>query len=291
MADTEHLLGHVKDATHFEVPRVFQPDGRLEINQPFVREESLIPVSEARDRILEPFDLRITKFMVLEVVAAVIVAVVFIRLASLIANGDRPRGRFVNLFEAMLVYLRDEVARAAVGKHDGDKYVPFLWTLFFFVLTCNLLGLVPWLGTATGALATTLALALITFAVVVGSGMRKLGVAGYWLSLVPHMDLPGPVGIVLKPIIFVIELMGLLIKHFILAVRLLANMFAGHLVLAVILGFIIETYASPLWYGVAPASVFGAVALSLLELLVAFIQAYIFTFLAALFVGMALHPH
>ena len=98
MADTEHLLGHVKDATHFEVPRILVPSGRIEIPQHgYVREESLIAVDSARDRILEPFDLRITKFMVLEVVVAVIVAVVFIRLAGLISNSDRPRGRIVNI--------------------------------------------------------------------------------------------------------------------------------------------------------------------------------------------------
>jgi F-type H+-transporting ATPase subunit a len=97
--------------------------------------------------------------------------------------------------------------------------------------------------------------------------------------------------IILKPMIFAIELLGLCIKHFILAVRLLANMFAGHLVLAVIVSFIAATAESLAWYGVMPASLLGAVALSMLELFVAFLQAYIFTFLSALFIGMAVHPH
>jgi len=100
------------------------------------------------------------------------------------------------------------------------------------------------------------------------------------------------VGVFLIPLIFVIEIMGLLIKHCVLAVRLLANMIGGHVVLAVLMAFISVTATIfVLWLGVAPVSVAGAVALSLLELLVAFIQAYIFAFLTALFIGMALHPH
>jgi len=229
--------------------------------------------------------------MVLEVVAALFICTVFIRLANRVSKGDRPQGRLWNLFESMLVFIRNDVARPAIGSHDADKFVPFLWTMFFFVLTCNLLGLVPWAGSATGALATTGALALITFAAVVGSGMMKLGPIHFWTAQVPHMDLPLPLAILLKPMIFVIEVVGMLIKHFILAMRLLANMMAGHLVLAVLVGFIAATAGHMAWYGVAPASVLGATALSLLELFVAFLQAYIFTFLSALFIGMAVHPH
>jgi F-type H+-transporting ATPase subunit a len=105
------------------------------------------------------------------------------------------------------------------------------------------------------------------------------------------MDLPLLQAVILKPFIFFIEVLGLCIKHFVLAMRLLANMLAGHMVLAVILAFIVASASSLLWYAVAPASVLGAVALSLLELFVAFLQAYIFTFLSALFIGMAVHPH
>jgi F-type H+-transporting ATPase subunit a len=163
--------------------------------------------------------------------------------------------------------------------------------MFMFVLTCNLVGLLPWAGSATGALATTGALALVTFGTVVFAGMAKLGPIKFWLAQVPHMDLPKPMAILLKPMIFFIELLGLCIKHFILAMRLLANMMAGHLVLVVILAFIAASASGAIWYAVTPASVAGLVALSLLELLVAFIQAYIFTFLSALFIGMAVHPH
>ena len=134
-------------------------------------------------------------------------------------------------------------------------------------------------------------MAIITFLVVIGSGMKKMGAVGFWKAQVPHMDVPGPLKIVLIPMIFVIEVFGLIVKHGVLAVRLLANMMGGHVVLAVIMAFIAASAQSLWWWGVMPASVLGATALSMLELFVAFLQAYIFTFLSALFIGMAVHPH
>ncbi len=283
--DQEHLLGHVQDAYHFEVPHFLAADGRWEIPQPFGT-VTYFPHGGTHTS-----GFVISKFMVLEVVAAVIVAAIAIRLARRAAVTDRPRGRLWNFFEAVLLFIRDEVARPAIGHHDGDKFLPFLWTLFFFILTCNLLGMIPWLGSPTGAIGVTAALAFGTFLVVVGSGMAKLGPVHFWGSLVPHMDLPLALAVPLKPMIFGIELFGLLVKHFVLSVRLVANMFAGHLVLAVLVAFIGATAQSLLWYGVMPASIVGATLLSLLELFVAFLQAYIFTFLSALFIGMAVHPH
>lgn len=285
--DPGHLFGHIKDSDYFEVPRALDADGKVEIPQPFKLAQPLVPAKGS----LEAFDLRLTKFMVLEVVAAVLIAVIFIRLANRMKSGRPVAGRFWNLWEAMLVFIRDQVARPSIGKHDADRFLPFLWTVFFFVLFCNLLGLVPWAGSATGALATTGALALLTFGTVVGAGMAKMGPIGFWLSQVPHMELPGVLAVLLLPMIFLIEILGLFIRHFVLAVRLLANMMAGHLVLAVIIAFIGASASSLAWWGVAPASVLGAVALNLLELFVAFLQAYIFTFLSALFIGMAVHPH
>ena len=285
--DPAHLFGHVKDADYFEVPKFLVPSGKIKIPQPLTLSQPIMPARGS----LEAFDLRITKFMVLEVVAAVLIAAIFISLANRIKAGRLASGRFWNLWETMLLFVRDQVARPSIGKHDADRFLPFLWTIFFFVLFCNLLGLVPWAGSATGALGTTGALACLTFCAVVGAGMAKMGPVGFWLSQVPHMDLPPVLAIFLKPMIFAIEILGLLIRHFVLAVRLLANMMAGHLVLSVIIAFIAASAGSMAWYGVAPASVLGAVALNLLELFVAFLQAYIFTFLSALFIGMAVHPH
>jgi F-type H+-transporting ATPase subunit a len=296
LAPTE-LFSHVEDATSFHVPRVFVPKswhGHIEIPQPFELNTPLIAVDTGNpliDNNISPLDFRITKFMILELVAAVIIAVFFIALARHLRGGKHPRGRLWNALEVMLLFFRDQVARPCIGKHDADRFVPFLWTMFFFVLGCNLFGMIPWMGSPTGALATTGMLALITFGVVVVGGMTKLGVVGFWKAQVPSMDLPLLIAIPLVPLIFVIEIAGLLIKHAVLAVRLLANMMAGHVVLAVLVGFIGATYGLAAWWGVMPLSVIGATALSLLELFVAFLQAYIFTFLSALFIGMAVHPH
>lgn len=294
----DSIFGHVKDADYFHFPAMVAPqhNGHVALPQPLAGTFEVQLVSTGNpsvDSMVEPLEGRITKFMVLEVVAAVICCVVFIWLAQKISKGGRPAGKGWNLLESFLLFLRDQVARPAIGRHDADKFLPFLWTVFFFVLGCNLLGMVPWMGSPTGALAVTGALALITFGTVVGAGMLKMGPVGFWTGQVPHMDLPLPLAIMLKPMIFAIEVLGLFIKHFVLAVRLLANMFAGHVVLAVILAFVgaVGTAGLPLFLGVSAASIFGAVALSMLELFVAFLQAYIFVFLSALFIGMAVHPH
>ncbi len=243
------------------------------------------------DRTIEPLDLKFTKFMAIELAVAILICVFFIGLAKALQGGANARGRFRNILEAMLLYFRNSVARPCIGHHDADKFVPYLWTIFFFVLGLNLFGMIPWLGSPTGSLAVTGALAFVTFTVVMGSAIFKLGPIGTVKSFVPHMDLPFVLKIFLIPLIFVIEVAGMLIKHGVLAIRLLANMMAGHVVLAVIMAFIAASAGSMLWYVVTPTSVLGATALSLLELFVAFLQAYIFTFLSALFIGMAVHPH
>jgi F-type H+-transporting ATPase subunit a len=309
-----HLFGHVQDAPQFDVPRGISQDGKghIFLPQPLARPrigsdgkpvvdshgqvkyEPLWQVHSTNpmvNQIVQPLDFVFTKFMAIELAVAFIMCALFMGLAAKIRHGGAPRGRLWNMLEAFLVYLRDQVARPSIGSHDVDRFAPLIWTIFFFVLGCNLMGLLPWAGSPTGALAVTAALALVTFVTVVGSGMVRLGPVGFWKAQVPHMDLPKPVGFLLVPLIFVIEVFGLLVKHFVLAVRLLANMIGGHVVLAVLLAFITLTASSLLWWGVMPASVLGATALSLLELLVAFIQAYIFAFLTALFIGMAVHPH
>jgi len=269
--DVSELAGHVKDANEFHLPA-------------FLGGHVHLP---------KVFGFQLTKFMVLELVAAVLLILIFVPLAARIRTGRPPHGRLWGFFEVMLVFIRDQVARPAIGKHEADKYLPFVWTVFFFVLFCNLLGMIPWAGSPTGALSVTAALALMTFAAVIGTGMAKFGVLGYWKSMVPHMELPAVLDVLLTPMLLAIEVLGLAIRHSVLAVRLLANMFAGHLVLAVIVGFIAATAGSyvVLWLGVTLGSLAGAAALSLLELFVAFLQAYIFAFLSALFIGMAAHPH
>ena len=294
--DPNELFSHVEDADDIHVPRVLTKDrsGHIEIPQPFKTDKPVFALHTGNallDNTIQPLDLKVTKFMVIELAVALLMCAFFIGLGKAIKGGALPRGRFRNMLEAMLLYFRDSVARPCIGGHDADRFVPFLWTIFFFVLGCNLFGMIPWMGSPTGSLAVTGSLALVTFLVVIGSGMQKLGAVGFWKAQVPHMDLSPGLKIVLTPLIFAIEILGLLIKHGVLAVRLLANMMAGHVVLAVILAFIAASAQSLLWWVVMPTSVLGATALSLLELFVAFLQAYIFTFLSALFIGMAVHPH
>jgi F-type H+-transporting ATPase subunit a len=196
------------------------------------------------------------------------------------------------------------VAHAHADHHHDDpatKYTPLLWTIFFFVLGCNLMGMVPWAGAPTGAFAVTLALALITFATVIVLGMQKFGFFGFFLNQIPGMDLPWYMAIVIKPMLLAIELLGLTIKHGVLAVRLLANMVAGHLVLLGVMGlafgaeaalrFTQPGVAGWQWWLTAAISIVASAAFSVLELFVAFLQAYIITFLSALFIGAAIHKH
>jgi F-type H+-transporting ATPase subunit a len=263
---------------------------------------------------------QLTKFMVLEVVAAGLIVAIFVPLARRAARGGVPTGPWWNAFEALLTFIRDEVARPNLGGHGqethhgeghghgnkghepdrnpADKFVPFLWTVFLFILFCNLLGMIPLMGSPTASIWVTGALALCSFIMMHGVAIAKMGPVNYVKSLWPALDVPFMFGIgfvfrlVIQLLIFCIELLGTVIKSGVLAVRLFANMFAGHMVLAMILFFIVTAANAGLgkWAGITLASVLGVTALSLLELFVAFLQAYIFTFLTALFMGMALHP-
>lgn len=237
------------------------------------------------------FDFQITRFMVMELIAAGLILAIMIPLARHIARRPVTRGVFLNSFEAMLLYFRDSVVRPTIGGHGADDYLPYLWTVFFFVLFNNLLGMIPGGASATGNISVTMVLAVSTFIVVMIAGVKASGPVGFWTSLVPKIDVSPALKLFLWPLLFLIEVAGLLIRHFVLAIRLFANLLAGHIVLAVILGFILAVQGSNMTYVVTPASVGGVVALSLLELFVAFLQAYIFTFLSALFIGSAAHPH
>jgi F-type H+-transporting ATPase subunit a len=233
----------------------------------------------------------ISKFMILELLVALILIVVFALLAKRMKHGRPAKGRLWNMFEAFLLFIRDEVARPAIGHHDADRFVPLLWTIFMFVLGMNLLGMVPWLGSPTASFSVTLAMALVTFTTVVIAGSLRFGIVGFWKNQVPHLGLPLPLAIIIVPMLFIIEVAGLLIKHAVLGVRLLANMVAGHLVLLAIMGIAVATATSSVWPVSATISVIGSALISLLELFVAFLQAYVFTFLSALFIGAAVHHH
>ena len=184
--------------------------------------------------------------------------------------------------------------------HPADKFLPLIWSLFIYILFCNLLGAIPWLGTPTGNINVTAVLAVVVFASVLYCGIKENGPVGYLKSLIPGMDVPAALKPVLFPMIWLIEAMGLLIKHCVLAVRLFANMMAGHVVLGLMLGFIGVAFSDFVWpdegssilgYTIVGGSLLGQVFVGLLELFVAFMQAYVFAFLATLFIAGAVHPH
>lgn len=195
----------------------------------------------------------------------------------------RPRGGqeapsgMTNALEMLVVFVRDEIAIGNMGEKWGRRFTPFLLTLFFFILTCNLLGMVPGGFTATSNLNVTGALAVMSFLTFVVTGMIALGPVGYFKHMVPEGT---PLAI--APVVILLEIISMLVRPIALMIRLGANMTAGHIVILIILGFIFLFQS----VAVSAVSVPLAAAIMLLEIIVAFIQAYVFTLLTALYVGM-----
>jgi F-type H+-transporting ATPase subunit a len=246
----------------------------------------------------------ITKFHVLVALSAIIVAWAFIWLAKRIQNGERPQGRLVNFLEFILVFIRDQVARPSIGEHDFRRFLPFLWTSFLFILVMNLLGMLPFLGSATANLAVTGVLAGISFVVIHYNGIvANHGFKNYMKTFIPHIDTNDPVMKYMGPPLlvgmFFLELLSAIIRGVVLAVRLFANMLAGHTALVVVLSFIMlagqsaasgSSQASTFFWPITFSSVVVVILLSLLELFVACLQAFVFTFLTAIFIGLAINP-
>ncbi len=240
-------------------------------------------------------DLSPTKHLVYMLLAAIIVALVFVLSARSVA-GAQARGRppkgFAGSMEALALYIRQEVVLPNVG-HHGEGYAPYLLTLFFFILAMNLLGLLPWGATATGNIAVTAALAVMAFLVIEVTGMRTLGAKGYLKTIfyLPPGLPGGPGGAVLKVVLLAvmtpIELIGKLAKPFALAVRLFANMTSGHVLVLALIGltFLFQSYA----VGLAASAL--ATGVMLLELFVAFLQAFVFTLLTSVFIGLMRAEH
>ena len=231
----------------------------------------------------------LTAHMVLLTMVSIAMIVVFTLVAKAAAKQPKPTG-FVALIEVGLVWVRDEIVYPWLGPEMGRKWLYFFWTLFFFILTNNLLGLMgfpvnPWHRAATGNIMVTLALAVIAFCAIQFAGMKKHGWLGYWTNLVPH----GLPWWLVVPV-WLIELVGLVTKPFALMIRLFANMTAGHAIIAVLLSFMFGMGA---WRGafVEVAGTFSSFAfmlfMMLFETLVALIQAYIFTVLTAIFLSVA----
>lgn len=194
-------------------------------------------------------------------------------------DGKAPHG-ITNLLEVLVVFIRDQVAIPNLGAKDGRRFTPLLCSLFFFILGMNLLGLIPLFATATSNINVTAALAIVVFICMIGCAIMRHGPLGFIKSMIPH-GVPWPVLIILIPIEFV----GLLVKPFALTIRLFANMLAGHIVILSLLGL-----AVTIGLAAALPAVLMASGVYLLEILVAFLQAFIFTLLSAMFIGSLLHP-
>jgi F-type H+-transporting ATPase subunit a len=238
---------------------------------------------------------------ILMMILAGLLLVLFVPLLVKRRRGTDGVGRlvptgFANFVEAVCEYLRKEVAQPNLGEHT-DRFIGYIWSVFFFILTINLLGLLPFAavsslfgihlgGTATGNIWVTGTLALMTMGMMVVNGLR-LGGRHYLAHFCP-----GPIW--LAPLLVIVEIIGLVAKIFALAVRLFANMIAGHILLAVLLGFILSaaaTMGAGGGFGIAVPVVLGSAAINLLELFVAFLQAFIFTFLTTLFIGQSVVFH
>lgn len=231
----------------------------------------------------------VTAHQILIASIAVLTIVTFTIAAKKIQTQPKRTG-VVALLELTLVWIRDEIVYPWLGHERGRKFLPFFWTLFFFILFSNAIGLFPfpfnpWERTATGNLAVTGALALIAFIVIQGAGIVAKGPIGYWVHLVP----PGTPGF-LVPLVFVIEVIGLFTKPFALTVRLFANMTGGHAILLVLFGFLYGVKDANSGFLGVPSTIasFGFILfIMLFEVLVALIQAYIFTVLTAIFTSLS----
>lgn len=233
-------------------------------------------------------DMSITRQLMFAWFGMLIVAFLFLRMAGRYKAGvgrtSAPKGRLQNLLEMLVMFVRDEIAKPNLGD-KADKYLPYLLTAFFFILTCNLLGLVPFGATATSNIMVTTVLATITFVLTQLGGSKD-----HWLHVFNPPGVPGFV----KPILIPVELLGLFTKPIALAIRLFANMTAGHLIILSLIGLIFTfggLFGSVAGYMVSPISIAFSLFIYCLELLVSFIQAYVFTMLSALFIGMAVAEH
>lgn len=262
-------------------------NGKVLIPQPF---------AELRNAYEVESGFGISRYMVIEVAIAILMILAFRWLARRVSTGEPPKGKTWNFLEGFVQAVRNNIVVPAMGEEDAKKFMPFFWTIFFFILACNLAGMVPWVGSPTASFGTTVALALLVLVVGIGVGVKTFGIGGYLKNICPSMGLPPVLAILIVPGIWLIEFASLFIKHGVLAVRLLMNLGAGHLVMLGLMGIGISapvamSLSDGAWAGVAGISIVATTIFALLEVFVAFLQAYVFTFLAAIFVGSSMHHH
>lgn len=258
----------------------------------------------------------VTNHDILLLVAAIAMVLVFFHVASRMrvrgktAEHYVTKGRIAQMFEVMLQFFREELTRPELGDLT-DKYIGYVWTTFFVILFCNLLGLFPigvvakWItgnhnleflnGSPTGNINITAALAIIAFFMMHYVGLRERGWRYFShfapLPIWPIMKDSSPALLPIAAMLVILEIVGSFVKAFALCVRLFANMVAGHLVIGALIGliFLAGTVNAALGYGAAVPSMGGALFIALLEVFIAFLQAFIFTFLTVIFIGMGVH--
>ncbi|MCL4510878.1 MAG: F0F1 ATP synthase subunit A [Bacteroidetes bacterium] len=257
------IIEHVTDSHVLQ----FQPFGEIHLPQfPPVHIGGMV------------IDFSLTKHIVI-LWAAALLLIIFVKAAMKgYKDSNVPRG-LARALETVVVFVRDDIVLAAIGE-KGKRLLPYFLTLFFFILFANFSGLIPYSSTPTGNLSVTASLAIIAFFVIQIAGIVDHGFIGYFKGLMP----PG-IPLFVFPIMVIVEALGLFTKPFALAIRLFANMIAGHIVIFSLIGLIFIFHS----IFVAPVSIAFAVFISLLEILIGLIQAYIFTMLTALFVGLAIH--
>lgn len=274
----EMLMGKVSDANYID----------LAITKIY------LPVFEPVQIGALTLDLSPSKNVVFMMLAGLLCLVTMLGLGRVyrrMGEKDAPSG-FTNAMEAVIVFFRDNVVRSNIG-HGADAFVPFILTLFFFILYMNLLGLIPFGVSASASLSVTAALAFLAFLWIEMAGFRALGPAGYAQTIFYAPKGLPPVGRAAMMVIMTpVEAIGKLTKPFALAIRLFANMTAGKILILSLLGltFVFAELAAARW-GVAGGAVVMASAITLLKVFVSFLQAFIFSMLTAVFIGLIRHAH
>jgi F-type H+-transporting ATPase subunit a len=260
-------------AEHGAAPHYF-----LSIDLPFMPAAMDMDVGKAGPQIVA------TNLQLFQLAAVLLVLIAFSGVVSHVRSGG---GDWISRRMAgFAMWVRDEMVYPAMGAELGRKFLPWFLTLFFFILFMNLLGMLPGGATATASIFVTAALALVTLLSMLVCGMVAQGPIAYWKNLVPHVP------IVLWPLMFVVEVVGVLVKPFALMVRLFANMTGGHMVVLSFMGliFFFATKSAAIGWAVSPVAVGFAVFIMIIEAFVALLQAFIFTQLSILFVSASVHP-
>jgi F-type H+-transporting ATPase subunit a len=292
-ADADHVehaeeAGHDEHGGHHDVSKLKPGEEMFSIlnhkveNTSYVHEWPFPTVEFPQDWVINvagmPINLSLNRHVAYMLLSAFITALLMWVAARQNKKNKVPKG-FGNMIESVVVFIRDEIAQPFLG-HDAPRYIYLLLTFFFFILTMNLVGLLPFGATATGNINVTAGLAIISLSFMVGGGMRANGVMGYLKGLVPH-GLPWPLYFILAPI----EVLGVFTKPFALSVRLFANMVSGGLLIGAFYALIfgLDTV------GIAPVSIAFLIFMTLLKIFVCFVQAYVFTILSSFFIGMYVH--